>query len=92
MILHLITKGPGALQLTSIKPFIAANDKVLFIEDGVYHCSLQALQLSGAECYCLEEDLAARGMLNRSTAGVTIVSYDGFVSLCVQTDKVKRWS
>ena len=41
--------------------------------------------------YCLKEDLAARGLLEKTASAVQLVNYRGFVRLCTEFDKVVAW-
>ncbi|NQV70223.1 MAG: sulfurtransferase complex subunit TusB [Pseudohongiella sp.] len=93
-ILHTISRSPSSALLASCASLLASGDAVLFIEDGIYHCSdnkaLSAIEAL-VKLYVLREDLMARGMLGKNLADAEIVGYDAFVELCCEYDKVVSW-
>ena len=93
-ILHTISRSPSSTLLESCTSLLEKGDAVLFIEDGVYHCTdnsdLSAIE-SKAKLYALRGDLMARGVIAKSTAKAEAIDYDGFVRLCCEYDKVVSW-
>ena len=93
-ILHTISRSPSSALLASCASLLRKGDGVLFIEDGIYHCtdgaSLSAID-SQVKLYALREDLMARGLIDKNTAEAETVNYDGFVQLCCEYDKVVSW-
>lgn len=70
------------------------GDALLFIEDGTYYCSeteSASLDFPAIALYVLKEDLLARGTLGRCINNIEVVSYDRFVDLCCEYDKVISW-
>lgn len=93
-ILHTISRSPSSTLLASCASLLENGDGVLFIEDGVYHCtnnsSLSAIE-SQVKLYALREDLTARGVIDKNTAKAETINYDDFVQLCCEYDKVVSW-
>lgn len=92
--LHTINRSPSSALLESCASLLEDGDGILFIEDGIYHCtddsSLARFDAS-VKTYALSEDLAARGMLDKAAANTESVNYTGFVQLCCDYDKVISW-
>ena len=84
MILHTINKVAG---LALCQHLIAAGDKVVLLEDGVY-LGLQPLAFS---IYAIRLDVEARGLVGRPKEPVELIDYSDFVSLCTEADKVCSW-
>ena len=93
-VLYTINRSPSSALLASCTPLLAEGDGILFIEDGIYYCS-QTSAITAIDdqvkLYALEEDLIARGMLDRNTAIPETVNVEGFVQLCCDYDKVVSW-
>ena len=93
-ILHTISRSPSSALLASCSTLLKEGDGILFIEDGVYHCSDHSLLTTIAapvQMYALREDLVARGLLDKNTTNTETVDYEGFVQLCCDYDKVVSW-
>lgn len=92
--LHTISRSPSSALLASCTSLLEKGDGVVFIEDGIYHCTdsnkLSAIE-TPVKLYALREDLIARGMLDRNAAKAEAINYDGFVQLCCEYDKVVSW-
>ncbi len=91
--LHTISKSPRARLLESCLSTINEGDSIIFIEDGVYHCSNAVLieEISSKNSYYgLKEDLTARGV-EVDEAKHQLVSYRKFVELCTSHEKVISW-
>lgn len=71
------------------QPYVAADDQILFIEDGVYALLGDEALKNRSEVYALEIDVHARGLTKRIRCKV--ISYQDFVTLCVETDQIKNW-
>ncbi len=92
--LHTISKSPASDLWVRVEDLLQGGDAVLFIEDGVYHCINNDINLSeksGVKIYALAEDVIARGLKNRVLAHVNLADTAGFVDLCVRFDKVLNW-
>lgn len=90
--LHTISKSPQSGILQSCLAVIGAEDAILFIEDGVYHCaSPLVVENEAPRLYALREDMLARGTLGRLHDGVEPVDSARFVELCCEHDKVVSW-
>ena len=84
MILHTINKVAG---LALCQHLIAADDKVVLLEDGVY-LGLQPLPFS---ICAIRLDVEARGLVGLLKEPVELIDYSDFVSLCTEADKVCSW-
>jgi tRNA 2-thiouridine synthesizing protein B len=92
--LHTISKSPASKLLSTCASVLNPGDGILFIEDGVYYCSLPESgrhRSSDIRLFGLKEDAAARGLSVRSAADVELVDYAGFVELCCKYDKIVSW-
>ncbi len=89
--LHII-KTVSALE--SAAALFSEQDDILLIEDAVYAVNPQhqAFHLvKSASIFALESDIQARGMGNRISPSVTVVTYTGFVELTLNHDKSLTW-
>jgi tRNA 2-thiouridine synthesizing protein B len=98
--LHTVNKSPFERRaLDRCLDHALDGAAVLLLEDGVYaalaatHAGARvAGVMSRLHIYVLGPDLAARGIANdRMVPGLTVVDYEGFVSLAVKFDKVHAW-
>jgi sulfur relay protein TusB/DsrH len=71
------------------QPYVAPDDQILFIEDGVYALLGDEALNSRSEVYALEIDVESRGLSKKIRCKV--ISYEDFVTLCVETDQIKNW-
>ncbi len=90
--LHLINKSGQPFNLC--QRALAQGDGVLLIEDGVYllqseHKTLKEVTDS-VSCYYLETDASARGIQPKELS-IAPASYETFVQLTTQYDKVVSW-
>jgi len=97
MTLHLVNKDPLASNaLSDCLAVLAVTEEdaaLLLIEDAV-NLVLQgneALHGLKHSCYVLQEDLQARGLLDRAGNGFIVVDYSGFVKLSLDYAKVQSW-
>lgn len=90
MVLHLIQRSPFAsTALADCLKIIGKEDSILFMQDGVYALNHESLENITNTSYWLQDDTTARG-LKHGTLG-KLASYQNFVSLCTQHDKVISW-
>ena len=91
--LHTISKPPSSQLLTQCLSTISKGDAILFLEDGVYYCSTDKLDLSVPEIslFGLREDIAARGIQDRICGDIRPVTMRHFVELCCTHEKVINW-
>lgn len=92
--LHTISRSPKHALLPACLKVINPGDSILFIEDGVYHCSDSELLSSISRdnvVYALREDLVARGLRDKQDARVEVVGYHKFVELTIQHSKTVSW-
>jgi len=92
--LHTISASPASALLESCLKIIQPGDAILFIEDGVYHCSLEEhLQRidNKNDVYGLREDMLARATLRMVHDRVEAIDTIKFVELCCRHDKVMSW-
>ena len=85
--LHLVNK---AAAWPDCEPLLGREDTALFIEDGVY--AAQPGLAAGVQALALAPDVRARGLLGRLAPGVRLASFDDFVTLVVNHDRVVTWS
>lgn len=97
MILHTVNKSPVGPTLASCLRFMADNDALVLLEDGVYAATpgwgdkLSALIDAGHPVYAIKIDVDARGLSERLLEGVQVIEYGGFVDLCTNYQVVKSW-
>ena len=92
MVLHTFNKVSA---WNSFSKFVQAEDKVLFIEDGVYCLIDPALDVTGvtkSPPFAITDDICARGLSSRVNASVKQMDYRNFVQLCCETDQVISWA
>jgi tRNA 2-thiouridine synthesizing protein B len=92
--LHTINRSPDSKLLESCLKVINADDAILFIEDGVYHCfSLSNLTpiIETVKLYGLREDMLARATLSKTMDRVEVIDTARFVELSCEHDKVVSW-
>ncbi|MFT7472943.1 MAG: tRNA 2-thiouridine synthesizing protein B [Kiritimatiellia bacterium] len=92
--LHTINRSPDSKLLESCLKVINADDAILFIEDGVYHCiSLTNLPTiaESVKVYALREDMLARATLSKTMDTVEEIDTARFVELSCEHDKVVSW-
>jgi sulfur relay protein TusB/DsrH len=85
MLLHTFNT-PEAL--TRHQQRINAEDKVLFIEDGVY-CSNQPLDFRCEQIMALTEDCQLRGIVPAES--VELIDYFDWVQLCTEVSNHLSW-
>jgi len=89
--LHII-KTVSALEEAVV--VYSEQDDILLIEDAVYAANPQHRAFShikNTTVFALESDVQARGIANRISPSVKVVSYSGFVELTVKQDKSLTW-
>lgn len=92
--LHTINRSPDSNLLKSCINVINAGDAILFIEDGVYHCSSQVSLkdiIETVKIYGLREDMLARATFPKTIDRVETIDTARFVELCCEHDKVVSW-
>jgi len=90
--LHIIKSTQALSEATQ---YISESDELLLIEDAVYAANTQHKdfgQIKGLSTSVLENDLAARGILNRVSPSLRVIPYSGFVSLTVQCEQSLTWN
>ena len=91
--LHTLNKAPASQAIFEQMLNTAnAGDAVLLIEDGVYYCLQSTInrRIQDIQVYALQDDLHARG-IPYEESDVKLASYDKFVELCTNHDKVINW-
>jgi sulfur relay protein TusB/DsrH len=92
MILHIINTAP--LKSQALSKCIAAfghDDRVLFIEDGVYHCLSELPSILSTRCHFLKNDISARGLCQHVEPKQQ-VDDNGFVELVALCKSSTNWS
>ncbi|EFB72839.1 tRNA 2-thiouridine synthesizing protein B [Providencia rustigianii] len=84
--LYTIATSPFKCDFPAILRLITNNDAVLLMQDGVvaaiaHSKYLAELQNSGAQIYALDVDINARGLQKKISDNVSIITYQGFVTL-----------
>jgi len=96
--LHIIAKAPTATSLADLLAVIDESDVLIFIEDGVYFARREFPCVEPAaltpyfrqyECYYLDEDLAARGIV--APDDMQVVDTRGFVALSARLARSVSW-
>ncbi len=99
-ILHIINKSPYERNaLDTCLRLAQPGSAILLIEDGIYAVKKNAsaaekLQsaLEKHKIYALEPDMKARGIdAGNSIEGISLVDYDGFVTLATEYEKLQSW-
>ena len=80
MILHVVNQ-----RLSTAPDFVAPGDAIVLIENGVY----SRISARDSDVYCLSADCDARGV--SVAEGMKTISYEEFVTLCTEFDKVVTW-
>lgn len=91
--LHTLNKSPSHKTLfEQLIEASEAGDAILLIEDGVYYCMQSTLnrRLQDMPVYALKDDLLARGIPDEESDTI-LASYEDFVELTTQHDKVINW-
>ncbi len=93
-VLHILNQSPTSDTLASCLRCMAAEDRLLLLEDAVYSACephAGALRQSGHRCYLLGADAAARGIEHRLDDTVQSIDHAGFVALAIECDAVQSW-
>ncbi len=89
--LHII-KTVSALEDAVV--LYSEQDDILLVEDAVYAANPQHQafsQVKHNKVFVLESDIQARGMANRISPSVDLVSYSGFVELTAKHAQSLTW-
>jgi tRNA 2-thiouridine synthesizing protein B len=96
MILHTVNKYSDCI--SACMSVADKEDAVLLLEDGVYAAldmddnrHFWASISTVSRHYVLEADLAARGISDKMLARFNVVSWQDFVALSAESDKVISW-
>jgi tRNA 2-thiouridine synthesizing protein B len=99
--LHTVNRSPFERNsLDSCLRVMRPGAAILLYEDGVYAAvagtTMEAKLsrvLESSRVYCLQADLAARGLETTGLLqGIELVSYQGFVELSVEHERVQAWA
>lgn len=99
-ILHTVNKSPFSQNtLASCIAICGEADGILLLEDGVFGAMTTApwaLKLSdlirqGTKVYALEDDVKARGLLEKLLPGILLTDYARFVQLSIEHRCVQSW-
>lgn len=92
--LHLIQKSPFQTSCLSECLNIAKpDDQFLLMQDGVYAIQKSNFTNAFENIFALSDDLTARGLeLNTEIVrNITVIDYEQFVALTLNTDKAFSW-
>lgn len=88
---HLVQKSPfTSTALASCLRVCAPTDVIVLMHDAVYGAT-QAREWPCARVYAMADDIAARGIADRLTGGVTAIDYSDLVELCSQHRHSQSW-
>lgn len=99
-VLHIVNKSPYERNsLDTCLRLAQAGSAILLIEDAIYAVKKNAaasakLQsaLEKHKIYALEPDLKARGIdPEQAIDGISMVDYDGFVTLTTEYENLQSW-
>ncbi len=88
MTLHIVSQN-NPLALKNCLAVAAADDALMFINDGVYALATHAALAKRPLIYALEEDIKARGLTLSQT--VNRIHYRQFVALSCEYNPVQSW-
>lgn len=100
--LHTLNKTAQATSLNAkLSHLIDKDDNVLLIEDGVYQCltlsrtpvpknEVSTWAHQAKKIYAIKEDALARG-INIQMKDIAFISYEEFVKLSMESNKVVSW-
>lgn len=98
--LHTVNKSPFSHNtLSSCLSVCGINDGILLLEDGVFGAirqapfanDLQELINKGVKVYALEDDIKARGLIEKLQHRIIVTDYNGFVQLSLDFRCVQSW-
>jgi len=91
--LHIINKSPfNSPALSQCLRFVAPQDIILFIEDGVYAAIENNGLPDAITAYALKEDVYARGLADKLLGSIKVIDYAGFVDLTLAHHPIQTWS
>ncbi len=71
--------------------FVAHQDKIVLIEDGVY-ALLQKTELDNFDTiHVIQTDIEARGLTGLTGTRCKMISYNDLVTMCVEADRIMNW-
>ena len=91
--LHTLNRSPShQLLFEQVLSTIRPGDALLLLEDGVYYCLQNNLnrKIQDIQVYAIKDDVHARG-IPFETSDVQLASYEDYVSLTTQFDKLINW-
>jgi tRNA 2-thiouridine synthesizing protein B len=76
--------------------YVSDNDAILLVEDAVYvsnteHSGFTHLSKSISQCFVLEADLNARGVVSFVNSNIQVVDFLGWVALTEQYQQSMTW-
>lgn len=97
MTLHTFNKSHSNTSLVNeCLHLLEQGDAVLFIEDGVYNTTAQALKTfwsnhPGASFHAIQSDVEARGITVPIDGSINLIDYDEFVKLVAEHPRSISW-
>jgi tRNA 2-thiouridine synthesizing protein B len=98
MLLHTVSKSPHSNNaLQSCLRAALPGSCLLLLEDGVYAArrgsafAQQINQQPNLDCYVLQPDAAARGLMEQLAPGIKLATFDDFVRLSTSCHAVQSW-
>ncbi|CDH04699.1 conserved hypothetical protein [Xenorhabdus bovienii str. oregonense] len=94
--LYTVSRSPYHDDFNAMLSLVSDADDVLLMQNGVLlgindNRYLAELIRTGARVYALQEDLAARGLVEQISDRVQVIDYKGFVSLTVKHPQNFGW-
>ena len=92
MILHIIRHSP--YQNRTIQHCLAianSDDKILLIEDGVLNILNHKSLAKHKNILAISADLKVRGLIDKASPIVKLISYEEFVNLTMESQQIVNW-
>jgi tRNA 2-thiouridine synthesizing protein B len=94
--LYTLLHSPWQCDFDSLMLLLQEGDDLLLLQDGVTAAlegsqMLMKLSASSAKVWVLEEDVAARGLVEQISTKVARLDYTGFVALTVKHQQQVAW-
>lgn len=89
-------RSPFEINMVLLMSMLKSLDDVLMLQNSVVlalekNIFIKKLLTYSVFLYVLEEDLCARGLLNKVSSYVRVVNYKKFVDLTVKNEKQMSW-
>ncbi|QWT42341.1 sulfurtransferase complex subunit TusB [Dickeya dadantii] len=94
--LHTLAHSPYRTDLDALLRNVGEDDAILLLQDGVIAALVGApggerLLSSGSTVYALQEDVAARGLVDQISTTIVLIDYTEFVQLTALHSRQLAW-